>query len=153
MLDSLARFVETDGAAAGMPTYAALLDRKAIVPSASGSYVAVEQGFFLDCFGRIVARVDPDERWYLMKYPDVAKAIEQGLVATARQHYVRFGFYEHRQPYKIDVDAGWYLETYPDVRIAVEKRQFATAQAHFDAPGFLEGGLPYSGFTLRVLNE
>ena len=35
---------------------------------------------------------------YLTAYPDVAEAVRQGLFASGRQHYIRHGFAEGRQP-------------------------------------------------------
>jgi hypothetical protein len=104
-------------------TYAALLERRLIVPSASQPYLAIDQHFFFfDQFTHALSHIYFDEAWYLAKYRDIPEAVEKGMVASARHHYVRFGFYEHRLPYKIAVDEAWYLETYPDVKTAVEKR-------------------------------
>ena len=150
MLDSINNSVETIEAERGVPTYAALFERKFIVPSTSEVYLAVDREFFFKCFGEIIANISIDEVWYLKKYRDVAEAIEQGIVAGPKNHYVRFGYYEHRLPYRIEVDDSWYLAEYPDVKAAVEKRQFASGQAHFDAIGFREGRLPSRNFTLRT---
>ena len=111
-----------------LATYAALLERRLIVPSTSSSYFAVDQHFF---------------------YPDIQEALKKGVVSSARHHYQRFGFYEHRLPYKIDIQEAWYLETYPDVKKAIERRDYASGQEHFEAAGFLEGRLPYPNFALR----
>jgi hypothetical protein len=59
-------------------------------------------------------------------------------LGTPPDHYVRFGFYEHRPPYKVDIDEAWYLRTYPDVKIAVERQRFASGQEHFEADGYRE---------------
>jgi hypothetical protein len=152
MLDSPSKSGNRDPVALDIPSYAALLDRKMIIPSASQPYLAVDQHFFFDHFAQILRRISFDETWYLTKYRDIRDAIEKGSVVDARQHYVRFGYYEHRLPYKIDVDAVWYLETYPDVKVAVERRHYTSGQAHFETAGFREGRLPYPNFALRLVD-
>jgi hypothetical protein len=150
MLDNPRRPEYQDLAGLNVATYAALLERKIIVPSTSQPYLAIDQHFFFDHFAQTLLRIYFDETWYLTRYRDIREAVEKGVVADARHHYVRFGFYEHRLPYKIDIDAAWYLETYPDVKTAVEKRHYTSGQAHFEAAGFREGRLPYPNFTLRI---
>lgn len=39
-----------------------------------------------------------DERYYLRVYPDVAEAVRSGAIASAHEHYVRFGMAEGRKP-------------------------------------------------------
>jgi hypothetical protein len=132
-----------------LATYAALLERRLIVPSTSSSYFAVDQHFFFSIFAQIIANIYFDESWYLTKYPDIQEALKKGVVSSARHHYQRFGFYEHRLPYKIDIQEAWYLEAYPDVKKAIERRDYASGQEHFETAGFLEGRLPYPNFALR----
>jgi len=52
--------------------------------------------------------------WYLQQNPDVAAAIEAGLMASAAQHFALFG---HAEPRAINpaIDLGSYLNTNPDV--------------------------------------
>lgn len=132
-----------------LPPYSTLTNEKIIVPSSSTPYFAVEQHFFFDCMKSIVGYIFVDEQWYLAHYDDVNNAIRDGKVASAKEHYTRFGYYEHRMPYQIDVDDSWYLETYPDVRQSISKRHFSTASDHFEEVGYKEGRLPYAGFNLK----
>ena len=39
-----------------------------------------------------------DEVWYLHTYPDIAKAVRDGVVPSGRVHYVKFGRDEGRLP-------------------------------------------------------
>ncbi len=135
-----------------VPTYAALLDAKLILHSKASPYFAVDQHFFFDCFALVLADVYFDEAWYLASYPDIGDAVRTGKVASAWHHYIRFGFYEHRLPYKIEVDEAWYLRTYPDVKTGIERRLHESGQAHFEAVGYREGRLPHPGFKLRKVN-
>jgi hypothetical protein len=132
-----------------LATYAALLAAKVIVVSSSTRYFAVDQQFFFSCLAEKLCHIFLDPDWYLTQYPDVREAISKGQVSDARNHYVRFGFYEHRLPYKINVDEAWYLESYPDVGRALQARLFVSGQAHFENDGFREGRFPYPNFTLR----
>ena len=50
-----------------------------------------------------------DEKWYLRKYPDVAKKKVNPIA-----HYLDFGAYEGRNP-SLKFDNNWYLQQYPDV--------------------------------------
>lgn len=133
-----------------LPPYSTLVNDKIIVPSSSTPYFAVEQHFFFNCMKSIVQNIFVDEQWYLTHYSDVKDAIRDGKVASAKEHYARFGYYEHRIPYHIDVDAPWYLETYPDVHQSISKRNFSSASGHFEEVGYKEGRLPYAGFQLKL---
>ena len=130
-------------------TYAGLLNQKILVPNSDTNYVRVERHFFIDCMLASLQNIRVDEQWYLRTYPDVQRAIRTGVVPDPKSHYCRFGFYEHRMPYRIVVDEQWYLGEYPDVRAAIASRQFSSGQAHFDMDGFREGRMPYPNFRLE----
>ena len=134
-------------------TYAAMLNRRLVIPSAKTHYVAVEKSYWIAFFGLRIATVDLDETWYLDRYPDVARAIEDHIIETARQHYCQSGYFEHRMPYYISVDPDWYIEQYADVRDAIENKVFPSAQSHFELIGFREGRHPYPSFSLRMKPE
>jgi hypothetical protein len=38
-----------------------------------------------------------DEARYLRKYADVAQAVEQGMLQTATEHFIRQGYFERRE--------------------------------------------------------
>ena len=130
-------------------TYATLLNKKLVVPSAKTPYVAVDRTFFTHLLAHGVGGVHVDEAWYFERSPDVREAVERGDFASAADHYAKVGFYEHRMPYEIEVDEEWYLENYPDIAAAVEKGVFATGAAHFYQLGFREGRFPHPNFTLK----
>jgi hypothetical protein len=89
-----------------------------------------------------------DERWYLQKYPDVRQAISKKIVSDAKDHFTRFGYFEHRLPYQIKVQEDWYLEQYPDIKKAIEEKDFKSGQEHFEIVGFREGRIPHPNFDL-----
>jgi hypothetical protein len=133
-----------------VPSYAALVNERIVVPSSSTPYFAVEQHFFFSCMQKLLDRIYVDDVWYLQKYPDVREAVESGKVPAAREHYARFGYYEHRLPYPIEVDEPWYLDTYTDVEDSIRNRNYASAEKHFEFVGFREGRLPHPNFKLRL---
>jgi hypothetical protein len=128
--------------------YADLLNQKIIVESSNTKYLAVEQHFLRACMLSSLRMIRLDEDWYLNMYPDVKTAIDRGDVESASEHYVRFGFYEHRLPYAIEVDESWYIQTYADVREAIARNNFESAREHFLLVGYKEGRLPYPDFRL-----
>jgi hypothetical protein len=130
-------------------TYATLLNKKYIVPSQKTPYVAVDRAYFATVLAPSLSGVYVDEEWYLSHSPDVAEAIARGDFASARDHFAKVGFYEHRMPYEIDVDEEWYLENYPDIATAVGKGVFASGRAHFYELGYREGRFPHANFMLR----
>jgi hypothetical protein len=130
-------------------TYAGLLNQRIVVTSPDRDYIRVEKHFFIDCMLPSLQDIRVDEPWYLQTYPDVQRAIKMGVVPDPKSHYCRFGFYEHRMPYRIVIDESWYVAEYPDVRAAIASRQFSSGQAHFDMDGFREGRMPYPNFRLE----
>ncbi len=133
-------------------TFATLINRKVLVPSTRTQYIAVDKNYLVDLLKPVLRRIYVDEGWYLQNNPDVVQAIEASLVESAADHYVNFGFYEHRMPYEIIVDEGWYIAQYADVGEAVAKGMIASARDHFYAAGFKEGRIPYAGFSFRLLD-
>lgn len=136
------------GPTAYVDTFATLINRKILVPSASSEYLAVERHFLNQLMIPLLEQVNVDEKWYLTTHPDVREAIARGDVQNAREHYVLHGFFEHRRPYRIDVDEKWYLSAYPDVKEALQRRDFESGQAHFETVGYREGRFPFPNFNL-----
>jgi hypothetical protein len=82
-----------------------------------------------------------DEAGYLRLYPGIAEAIMQGLVDTARNHYLLHGRDEGRQPN--DVDPDFYLAAYPEIERDLGRQAVAAdAAPHFFTLGRARGYLP-----------
>jgi hypothetical protein len=95
---------------------------------------------FVTILTEMLQAVPFDEQWYLDRYPDVADAIASGKLASAREHYVRFGYFEGRLPGLNGFDAEAYCSIYPDLEhILVEPRSDSRAKAHFVEYGYREG--------------
>ena len=109
----------------------------------------IKKDEFLDILrSAISSSVEFDQKYYINKYPDVAKAIKSKIIKSAKDHYINTGYFESRLPYKIMVDEKYYFNENPDVERAVKKGEVISAQDHFENTGFLEGRLPFSEFSL-----
>jgi hypothetical protein len=94
-----------------------------------------------------IAHSDFNEAGYLEANPDVAAALRNGTIESARLHYVGFGYFEGRRGATPNVDEGWYLQTYPDVGSAVQNGRIASASEHFSVVGASEGRSPNMRYT------
>jgi len=129
--------------------FATLINRKVLIPSSRTNYYVIDKNHFVDLMKPILRQIYVDEEWYIQFYPDIEQALSGRVVDSAADHYVTFGYYEHRLPYPIEVDQPWYLRQYPDVDEAVARGMFASAHDHFYAAGFQEGRLPCANFSLK----
>ena len=98
---------------------------------------------FVKILKRMIVGVEVDEAWYLRTYDDIAKAIRDGIVRSAQQHFVDDGYFEGRLPFPMRVDDRWYLSEYLDVADSVRKGTVLSPQGHFDEDGYREGRLPF----------
>jgi hypothetical protein len=105
--------------------------------------VSLSYDDFVSVLRLMISGIQVDEEWYLREYPDIAQAIRDGKVESARQHFIDDGFFEGRRPFPMDVDEGWYLQQYPDVAESVRSGVVGSAQQHFVEDGYREGRLPY----------
>ena len=92
---------------------------------------------------RMIVGVEVDETWYLERYPDIAEAINQGIVESARRHFVNDGYFEGRMPFPIYVDERYYLSQNAGIGEYVRKGMLESGQQHFDENGYAEGRLPF----------
>lgn len=105
--------------------------------------VSLSYDDFVSVLRLMISGIQVNEEWYLTEYPDIAQAIRDGKVASARQHFIDDGFFEGRRPFPMDVDERWYLQQYPDVAESVRTGVVGSAQQHFVEDGYREGRLPY----------
>jgi hypothetical protein len=99
---------------------------------------------FINLIKRLISCVEVDEDWYLRQNPDIAKAIKEGKVASARQHFIDDGYLEGRLPFQLQVDEKWYLAQNPDVADGIRKGTIDSALSHFLSNGYKEGRLPFA---------
>jgi hypothetical protein len=86
--------------------------------------------------------IEVDEPWYLAQYPDVAEAIRNGVVASAKEHFLNDGYFEGRMPFLIKVDEAWYLQQNPGVADYIARGEIKSAQQHYIDNGYREGRRP-----------
>ncbi len=101
-----------------------------------------------------------DEQFYLKKYPDIAKAVENKIQKSGYEHYINFGKQEGRIPYKDyklkieKFDEEFYLKTYPDIADAVKQKIVKSGYEHYIQNGKNEGRIPYPDyFDMLVLKK
>jgi hypothetical protein len=83
-----------------------------------------------------------DESWYLATYDDVAKALRDGKIKSARLHYIEHGYFECRLPFRPELNEAWYLKRYPDLVEGIAKGKFKSALQHYIEFGYAEGRVP-----------
>ena len=98
---------------------------------------------FINLLKTMLAGVEVNEEWYLKTYEDIAKAVREGGLQSARQHFVDDGYFEGRMPFPIRVDERWYLQQNPDVAEGVRRGIIESGQAHFEEDGYREGRMPF----------
>lgn len=105
--------------------------------------VSVKYEDVIQLIRRIIVDVAVNEAWYVEHYPDIATAITEGIVSSAKSHFVNDGYFEGRVPFAIEVDERYYLANNPGVAEHVRKRDLSSGQQHFDENGYQEGRLPF----------
>jgi hypothetical protein len=128
-----------------MYTYNSLLGLSGI---GGGHFVEVVEHRLHDILRMLMENVYVDEKWYMEPYKDVTDAIQAGIFPSAREHYIRIGYFEDRMPHYIVVNAEWYLTANPDVAEGIRQRLIKSTDEHFQIAGFKEGRLPYAGWSL-----
>ncbi len=55
---------------------------------------------FVKILRTVIAGIEVNEAWYLRTYEDIAAAIRQGIVHSAKQHFVDDGYFEGCLPFR-----------------------------------------------------
>ncbi|HEY0184232.1 MAG TPA: hypothetical protein VGC09_15590 [Rhodopila sp.] len=98
---------------------------------------------FVKILRTMISGVEIDEAWYTRAYEDIGNAVKEGVIRSAKQHFVDDGYFEGRLPFSMVVDERWYLTQNPDVAESIRKGVITSAQDHFDKDGYREGRLPF----------
>ena len=121
-----------------------LLRRSVEISTVRGELrVSLSYDDFIKIIRLMISGIQVDEAWYLQEYEDIAQAIREGKLTSAKQHFIDDGYFEGRRPFAMPVDERWYLEQYPDVADSVRKGVVGSAEQHFAEDGYLEGRRPY----------
>lgn len=113
-----------------------------------GSAFLIEKDTFYALLRSLLQHVVVDEDWYLDRNQDIREAIDSKIIKSAKDHFVRFGYFEGKLPYPVQVDEEFYLTRYPDVQAAILSGALPDAQTHFLMAGAKEGRMPFEGFSL-----
>jgi hypothetical protein len=134
---------ETESAARRLPLpFAQVKATLKMVPIRAALRVHIAHDAILQLVGRLLDAIPVDEAWYRTRYPGVADAIDRGVFASAKHHFVKHGYQEVRWPFDIPVDEAWYLARYPDVKAEIHPGGYASARDHFTRTGYAQGRLP-----------
>ncbi|NEP88285.1 MAG: hypothetical protein F6K18_16430 [Okeania sp. SIO2C2] len=89
-----------------------------------------------------------DENLYLDVNPEIAEAVNNGIVQSGFDHFIRFGQFEGRDP-SIFFDTNFYLTNNPDVAALVQQNSITPIQ-HFIQVGQFENLDPNSQFNTDI---
>jgi hypothetical protein len=126
-----------------MPPYQAM--REGIAVSPDGRAVLLSRDMFRMLIGALAQSTGFDPAWYRTQYPDVAEAIENGLLADELEHFAHCGYEEGRMPAHLAVDEVWYRDVYPDVDDGLIDGSLGSAEDHYNGSGYAEGRAASAG--------
>ena len=89
-----------------------------------------------------------DEKYYLLTYPDIARAVRSGGIPTGRHHYARAGFKENRMGFLFD--PRWYSTAYPLAALEVGQGDYVDLRQHYAEVGTMRGYRPYPDAPART---
>jgi len=78
--------------------WGAVLQAIGFVPESAKIPDSVTQDELKQALRLFIPFVPFDDEWYCQQYPDVASAVECGLMASAHEHFISYGFFEGRTP-------------------------------------------------------
>lgn len=81
-----------------------------------------------------------DEAYYLAENAEVRAVVEKGGFKSGLDHYIYYGYYERRSPFRLD--RGWYGKQYPMAAIEVGQGDFTDFHHHYLAIGRRRGYRP-----------
>jgi hypothetical protein len=119
-----------------------LQNRLRIIPALGRLTIEIARDDLVKLIKALLRAVPVDAEWYRANYPDVAKTIDSGMLASAADHYVEWGYFEGRIPFDIAVDSDWYMIRYDYVRTELERGVVGSAQDHFIRVGYKQGCRP-----------
>ena len=123
------------------PPFFELLKRRMQIQGGEGSFVVIPYERLKLLLTFFLEAVPVDEEWYKATYADVAEGIAGGTIASAKEHYTRFGYFEGRLPREPAVDEAWYLSVNSDVAEGIPSGGLAPRD-HYREHGYREGRWP-----------
>jgi hypothetical protein len=104
--------------------------------------IAVPRQLLEFLLSRVIRCLPFDEASYLDANPDVRRSISSGEVQSAKEHFCRYGYFEHRIGNTQNVDETWYKATNPDVADAIRTGAVDSACDHYTRWGAAEWRAP-----------
>jgi hypothetical protein len=148
IMDQLTPPPRVDDVPFKLPNFSLLKQRQGVLWPLTSDRVSVSADLFKGLLRRVLETVQFDEHYYLYLYADVADAVAKGQFRSAHHHYLEFGYFEDRLPFRVEVDEAFYFWEYPDIEAEVAAGTLSSAQEHFERCGFREGRLPRENWSL-----
>lgn len=125
----------------------ALLSRVAHIKIENGQIMSVSMSgkAFSLLLGALMDAGLFDAEEYSARYPDVARAVREGTVPSARAHFLNVGYVEGRMPSDGALDEDWYTRENPDVARAVTSGEIVDGVTHYIDGGYQEGRAANAG--------
>jgi hypothetical protein len=122
------------------------LIRRMVEVSTVGGELRVNLAYddFVKILRMMISGIEVQDEWYLKENADIAQAIANGAVGSAKQHFLDDGYFEGRRPFPMPVDERYYLEHNADVAESVRKGVVSDGEQHFVEDGYREGRLPFA---------
>ena len=142
-----------EGSLPRLVNFATIKRHNNIVWPLTSEKLLLQSDLIRDLLRLALEHVPVDEQYYLNSYPDVGTAVENGSFSSPRHHYITFGYFEDRLPFRIVVDDDFYFRTNPDIKAEVDAGGVPSAQYHFERYGFKEGRLPRENWSLLTASS
>lgn len=104
--------------------------------------ITVNANALKEIIKELVKTFEFDEKYYVQNYPDIKQALQDKLLNSAKEHYIRAGYFEGRTLEKESFDEDWYLDHYKDVSKAIKNGVFTSAYDHYEQTGRKERRSP-----------
>jgi hypothetical protein len=136
-----------------LPAFSHLLREGYAKLNEDSSAVEVKRWLLAGLLRPMLLSVNFDEEYYRKANPDLAEAERSGTIASLHEHYLEFGYFEHRLPCFVEVDITFYAHAYPDMKLDLSESSARLAQNHFERHGFKEGRIPSEGWSFADLTN
>lgn len=134
----------------GFPEYGEIVKKLRIVDaSLKTGTVTVPAQLFRQMIMAILDNMEIDQERYLKENPDVARALSNGDLKSAKEHFLTNGYFEGRTGWT-RINQDWYRDNYADVKIALRTGELKSAGEHYIQAGRQEGRAANKGHQLAL---
>ena len=132
-----------------LPAFSHLLREGYAKLNEDSSAVEVKRWLLAGLLRPMLLSVNFDEEYYRKANPDLAEAERSGTIASLHEHYLEFGYFEHRLPCFVEVDITFYAHAYPDMELDLSEILGKIGAEPLRAPRFQGRSHPERGLVFR----